>query len=158
MIKPFIASTPQHTLDDLKHRLSQTRWPDELDSTSWESGASLSYIKELCHYWETEFDWREIEQQINSYPNFLADIEGHQVHFIHVKGKGKQNVPLLLTHGWPGSFLEFMKIIPLLTGDKDFSFDLVIPSVLGFGFSEPAKQSGCDNAYIANIWKELMAG
>jgi len=119
-------------------------------------GADLSFTKELIAYWQDQFDWRKIENEINDYPNFIADINGHTVHFMHIKGKGKQTVPLLITHGWPGSFLEMMKLIPLLTENAEFSFDLVIPSVPGFGFSGRITQPGCNSAFIAELWHELM--
>ena len=119
-------------------------------------GADLSFTKELIAYWQDQFDWRKIENEINDYPNFIAEINGHTVHFMHIKGKGKQTVPLLITHGWPGSFLEMMKLIPLLTENAEFSFDLVIPSVPGFGFSGRITQPGCNSAFIAELWHELM--
>lgn len=156
MTKPFEVKVPQSVLDDLRRRLSETRWPDEIITSGWEYGVNLSYMKEICRYWMSEFDWRKTETEVNSYPNFLMEIDGHSIHFLHIKGKGKSKLPLLLTHGWPGSFLEFMKVIPLLTEDENFSFDLVIPSVVGFGFSKAVTKPGCDNAYIANIWYRLM--
>lgn len=156
MIKPFSVNIPQQVLDDLKLRLSLTRWPDEITGSKWDYGADLSYMKELTNYWQHTFDWRKVENEINSYPNFLADIDGHQVHFIHVKGKGKRSVPLIITHGWPGSFLEMMKLIPLLTEDPDFSFDLVIPSIPGFGFSSKIIHPGGNSAFVAGLWHKLM--
>lgn len=156
MIKPFSVNVPQNVLDDLKLRLELTRWPDELIESGWSYGTNLSYMKELTTYWQNTFDWRKVEAEINSYPNFMADINGHKIHFIHVKGKGKQTVPLIITHGWPGSFLEMMKLIPLLTEDPHFSFDLVIPSVPGFGFSDKIIQPGCNSEFVADIWHQLM--
>lgn len=157
MIKPFVVHVPQDDLDDLKLRLSLSRWPDEIAGSGWNHGADLSYMKELTSYWQHKFDWRKVEAEINSYPNFMADIEGHQIHFIHVKGKGKRSVPLIITHGWPGSFLEMMKLIPLLTQDPHFSFDLVIPSVPGFGFSGRITAEGVNSAFVADLWHKLMA-
>lgn len=157
MIKPFVVHVPQDDLDDLKLRLSLSRWPDEIAGSGWNHGADLSYMKELTSYWQHRFDWRKVEAEINSYPNFMADIEGHQIHFIHVKGKGKRSVPLIITHGWPGSFLEMMKLIPLLTQDPHFSFDLVIPSVPGFGFSGRITAEGGNSAFVADLWHKLMA-
>ncbi|RWY48395.1 epoxide hydrolase family protein [Mucilaginibacter gilvus] len=156
IIKPFSANIPQEILDDLKVRLKLSRWPDALPAYGWGTGADLSYMKDLTAYWQDKFDWRKTENAINAHPNFLADIEGHQIHFMHIKGKGKRSVPLLITHGWPGSFLEMMKLIPLLTEDPDFSFDLVIPSVPGFGFSSKPTQPGCNSAFVANLWHQLM--
>lgn len=158
MIKPFTAHVPQQVLDDLKLRLSLTRWPDEIMKSDWNYGADLSYMKELISYWKDTFNWRKVENEINTYPNFIADIDGHQVHFMHIKGKGKQSVPLIITHGWPGSFLEMMKLIPLLTENPDYSFDLVIPSIPGFGFSSKAVHPGCNSEFVADLWHKLMTG
>jgi len=156
MIKPFSVDIPQQVLDELKLRLKLTRWPDHLKESSWIYGADFSYMKELTAYWEHTFDWRKVEAEINSYPNFMADINGHQIHFMHIKGRGKRSVPLIITHGWPGSFLEMMKLIPLLTEDPNFSFDLVIPSVPGFGFSGKFNNAGGNSEYVADIWHHLM--
>ncbi len=156
MIKPFSANIPQPVLDDLKLRLAQTRWPDELNGSEWNYGTDLGYMKELTKYWLHKFDWRKTENQINSYPNFIADINGHQIHFLHIRGKGKRSIPLIITHGWPGSFLEMMKIIPLLTEDPELSFDLVIPSIPGFGFSGKVHHPGCNSSFVAEIWHQLM--
>lgn len=156
MIKPFSVQVPQQVLDDLKLRLSLTRWPDQLEGAGWDYGTDLSYLKELTDYWQHTFDWRKVEDEINSYPNFMADIEGQELHFMHVKGKGKRSIPLIITHGWPGSFLEMMKLIPLLTEDPDCSFDLVIPSVPGFGFSGKLTQAGGNSSFVADLWHKLM--
>lgn len=137
-------------------RLRQTRWPDELKNSGWENGTNLSYMKELCEYWLHNFDWRKVEAEINLYPNFITDIDGYKIHFLHIKGKGRRSVPLIISHGWPGSFLEMMKLIPLLTSDTDFSFDLVIPSIPGFGFSEKITSTGCNSRFVARIWHKLM--
>jgi len=155
-IKPFTVNILQSILDDLKLRLALTRWPDELSGSAWKYGADLAYIKELTQYWQHSFDWRKVEREINAYPNFMADIDGHQIHFMHIKGKGKRSVPLIITHGWPGSFLEMMKLIPLLTENADFSFDLVIPSIPGFGFSGKPTEPGCNSAFVADLWHQLM--
>lgn len=157
MITPFKVNTPQSILNDLKQRIKDTRWPDEMPNTGWQLGADLSYMKELANYWVHKFDWRKIEHEINSYPNFIAEIEGYKIHFLHVKGKGEYPVPLIITHGWPGSFLEMMKIIPLLTNDNDVCFNLVIPSMLGFGFSDRVIESGCNAYLMAQLWVKLMA-
>jgi hypothetical protein len=151
MIQPFFANIPQQVLDDLKLRIKNTRWPDEITDSGWSYGANLSYMKELADYWVTTFDWRKVEKEINSYPNFIANIDGYRIHFLHVKGKGKNAIPLIITHGWPGSFIEMMKLIPLLTNDENISFDLVIPSVIGFGFSDKITQPGCNSAFVADL-------
>jgi pimeloyl-ACP methyl ester carboxylesterase len=156
MIKPFKVNVSQSALDDLQLRLKNTRWPDEIENSGWLYGSNLSYMKELADYWIHQFDWRKTEKEINSWPNFIAEIDGYEIHFLHIKGKGKKNIPLIVTHGWPGSFIEMMKIIPLLTENEDLSFDLVIPSIIGFGFSGKAIRSGCSSAFIAVLWNKLM--
>lgn len=156
MIKPFAVHVPQQILDELKLRLDVTRWPDEFSGSGWSTGADLSYMKELTAYWRHSFDWRKVEAEINAYPNFIADIDGYEIHFLHIKGKGKRSVPLIITHGWPGSFLEMMKLIPLLTEDPGFSFDLVIPSIPGFGFSGKITHPGGNSEFVAHIWHQLM--
>ncbi|MCF0056315.1 epoxide hydrolase family protein [Dyadobacter sp. CY356] len=155
-IKPFSVNIPQHQLDDLKLRLNNTRWPDEITGSGWSYGADLSYMKTLTDYWHHSFDWRKTEKEINAYPNFIADINGYQIHFLHIKGKGKRSIPLIITHGWPGSFLEMMQLIPLLTEDPEISFDLVIPSIPGFGFSGKVHQPGCNSFVVADLWHDLM--
>lgn len=124
MITPFSVSASQQTLDDLNSRIKNSRWTDEIIDTGWNDGASLSYMKELADYWANFFDWRKVENEINTYPNFIGEIEGYKIHYLHIKGKGKKSIPLIITHGWPGSFLEMMKLIALLTNDADISFDL----------------------------------
>lgn len=156
MIVPYKVNIAQSQLDDMCHRIKNTRWPDEIPRTGWNPGANPGYMKELADYWLNKFDWRTIEKEINSYPNFIAEIDGYKIHFLQAKGKGRINFPLIITHGWPGSFLEMLKLIPLLTVDKDFSFDLIIPSVIGFGFSSPAHQPGCHSALVADLWNKLM--
>src|SRR5882672_5930489 len=156
MIKLFKVNIQEEILTDLKTRLKNTRWPDEIENAEWKLGTNLSYLKELTDYWLNKFDWREIEKEINALPNFIADVDGYSIHFIHIKSKSKNPLPLILTHGWPGSFLEMLKIAPMLTGDLDFSFDLVIPSIPGFGFSPPSKKEGCNSRKVAGLWNELM--
>lgn len=156
MIQRFSVAIDQHILDDLTIRLKNTRWPDELTGSSWTYGSDLAYTKELVDYWQCRFDWRSVEAEINKYPNFIATIDGYKIHFLHVKGKGKKTIPLIVTHGWPGSFVEMLKLIPLLTSSGAFSFDLVIPSVIGFGFSDRPTEPGCNSAFIAHLWHKLM--
>jgi Epoxide hydrolase N terminus len=141
-IDPFQISIPQEILDDLRERLERTRWPDELQDADWRYGANLGYMKELANYWLTKFDWRAQEQWINSFANYQTAVGDMHIHFIHERGKGPNPIPLLITHGWPSSFVEMLKLIPLLTdpanhgGDAFDAFDVVVPSVPGFGFSE----------------------
>jgi pimeloyl-ACP methyl ester carboxylesterase len=156
MISNFKVYIEQKILDDLKLRIKNTRWPDEIENSEWTYGASLSYMKELAGYWLNDFDWRKTETEINKYENFIAEIEGYKVHFLHIKGKGENSIPILITHGWPGSFLEMMKLIPLLTENTKRSFDVVIPSMLGFGFSDKLTQTGCNVSLMADLWFKLM--
>lgn len=156
MIQPFLANVPQQILDDLKLKIRNTRWPDEITDSGWSCGTNLSYMKELTDYWLNTFDWRKVETEINLRPNFIADIDGHQIHFLHIKGKGTKSIPLIITHGWPGSFLEMMKLIPLLATGEGISFDLVIPSIIGFGFSGNSTVPGCNSSLVAEIWHKLM--
>jgi pimeloyl-ACP methyl ester carboxylesterase len=156
MIKRFEVNIEQNIVDSLKSRVKNTRWPDEIEGSDWTYGASLSYMKELADYWLNDFDWRKTEKEINKYENFIANIDGYKVHFLHIKGKGEESIPLIMTHGWPGSFLEMMKLIPILTGNSKRSFDLVIPSMLGFGFSQKLNHTGCNVSLMADIWFKLM--
>lgn len=156
--RPFKVNIPEGAIQELKKRLKKTRWPDQIPGIGWQQGTNLAYLKELCNYWETGYSWRKQEEAINAYPNYLTEIDGYQIHFIHIKGKGKKSVPLIMTHGWPGSFLEMMRVIPLLTQDKDFSFDLVVPSIIGFGFSGKPVRQGCNYKVIAELWYKLMLG
>ena len=142
MITEFKCHISQSAIDDLRSRLSQTRWTDEIKDSGWQYGASLSYIRELTDYWLNKFDWRKVEDEINQYPNYIAEIDGIKIHFLHIKGKGKKSVPLIITHGWPGSFLEMNKLIIPLTTNPEFSFDLIIPSIPGFGFSQKINVPG----------------
>src|SRR6185503_13393224 len=142
MITDFKCQIARPAIDDLKHRIRQTRWTDEIIASGWQYGADLSYIKELADYWLNEFDWRKAEDKINQYPNYIAEIDGVRIHFLHIKGKGTGSVPLLITHGWPGSFMEMNKLIAPLTTDAECSFDLIIPSIPGFGFSQKITAPG----------------
>jgi pimeloyl-ACP methyl ester carboxylesterase len=156
MIKKIEIQIEQKYLDDLKSKLLLTRWPDEIEGSGWNYGASLSYMKELSDYWITYFNWRKTESEINSYGNYIAVIDGYKIHYLHIKGKGEKPFPLIITHGWPYSFLEMFKLIPLLTENKDLSFDLIIPSMPGYGFSQKITQPGCNVTFIADLWHKLM--
>ena len=156
MITKFRCHISKSAIDDLRSRLSQTRWTDEIKYSGWQYGASLSYIRELTDYWTNRFDWRKVEDEINQYPNYIAEIDGTKIHFLHVKGKGKKSVPLIITHGWPGSFLEMYKLIIPLTTNPEFSFDLIIPSIPGFGFSQKMNVPGCNLWFISDLWSKLI--
>lgn len=156
MIEQFEVNIAQSELDDLNERIQKVRWPDEIENSDWKYGTSLSYIKELADYWKNEFDWRTIEKKINSFPNFIANIDGNKIHFLHIKSKNENAIPIIITHGWPGSFLEMFKIIPYLTESDNVSFDIVIPSIIGFGFSEKPIENGSDYGFNADLWHKLM--
>jgi len=156
MITEFRCNIPQPLIDDLKSRIRRTRWTDEIKNSGWQYGADLSYMKELAEYWVEKFDWRKVENEINQYPNYIAEIDGIKIHFLHIKSNGKMPVPIIITHGWPGSFLEINKLIPLLASSFQFSFDLIIPSIPGFGFSQKITAPGCNLWFIADLWHKLI--
>ena len=161
-VQPYRVDVPQDVLDDLKRRLERTRWPDEIIGSGWDYGSNLAYVKELCEYWRAKFDWREQERAINAYSHFRTNVDGLNIHFIHERGKGPNPIPLIVSHGWPGSFIEMMKIIPLLTdpagngGDPADSFDVVVPSLPGYGFSDRPSKRGMGTAAMADLWAKLM--
>lgn len=161
-IEPFVVQIAKSTLDDLRQRLYNARWPDEIVDSQWEYGANLGYMKELADYWRTNFDWRAEEQRINKYAHYRASIDGLNIHFIHEHGKGRESVPLILSHGWPSSFFEMYKLIPLLTdpagygADPADSFDVIVPSLPGYGFSDAPTACGMTDSRIADLWARLM--
>lgn len=161
-LQPFKIHIPQSTLDDLRERLLHTRWPDEIPGSGWDYGSNLAYMKKLIDYWRTKFDWRIQEEFINTFAHFRASIDGVGIHFIHERGKGPNPLPLVITHGWPSSFFEMLKIIPLLSdpasygGDAADSFDVVVPSMPGYGFSDRPTQRGMTTSRIADLWARLM--
>lgn len=155
-IQPFQIHVPQPVLVDLRERIKKTRWPDEQTGSAWTFGTSLSHMKELAEYWHDKFDWRKTESTINQYPNFVAEIQGFKIHFLHIRGEGKGSRPLMLLHGWPGSFLEMMKLIPLLSNNVEMPFDLVVPSLLGYGFSQKVTTPGCGVQFMAELFILLM--
>ena len=152
MIKPFRIDIPQADLDDLTDRLSRTRWPNEVADAGWDYGFPLARLKELAEYWRTGYDWREHEARLNELPHFTTEIDGQNIHFVHVRSSKPDALALILTHGWPGSFLEFLDVIEPLSRD----FHLVIPSIPGFGFSGPTHERGWDIVRVARAWAELM--
>jgi pimeloyl-ACP methyl ester carboxylesterase len=152
MIKPFRIDIPQADLDDLADRLARTRWPNEVAGAGWDYGFPLARLKELAEHWRTTYDWREHEAKLNELPHFTTEIEGQNIHFVHVRSPKPDALALILTHGWPGSFLEFLDVIEPLSRD----FHLVIPSIPGFGFSGPTHERGWDTVRVARAWAELM--
>jgi pimeloyl-ACP methyl ester carboxylesterase len=158
-LSTFKIEVSQAVLDDLQDRLRKTRWTDEPAGAGWHYGTDPAYLKELVAYWQKDYDWRKQEAALNALPHYKADIDGISIHFIHVKGKGNNPKPLLLTHGWPDSFYRFYKVIPMLTdpanfgGSSDQSFDVIVPSIPGFGFSDPI---ALNTDKVAALWAKLM--
>lgn len=161
-IRPFRIEIPQTDIDDLRDRLARTRWPDELSGAGWDYGIPLAQTRDLARYWATVYDWRRHEERLNEFPQFVTAIDGQNVHFIHVKSREAGAVPLLLTHGWPGSIVEFMDVIgplvdPVKHGGKAAdAFHVVAPSIPGFGFSGPTTEKGWDVKRVASAFVELM--
>ncbi|MFC4589415.1 epoxide hydrolase family protein [Sphaerisporangium corydalis] len=160
-IRPFRIDIPQDALDDLRDRLARTRWPAELPGIGWTRGVPGAYLRELAGYWRTEFDWRAQEAALNEIPQFTTAIDGQDIHFLHVRSPEPDALPLVLTHGWPGSFVDFLKVIGPLTdpaahgGDPADAFHLVIPSLPGFGFSTMT-ETGWGNLFrVAQAFAEL---
>jgi len=151
-VTEFKVNISQSDLDDLKARLQNIRWPGEPQGAGWTFGTSEAYLKNLVSYWKTKYDWRKQETLLNQYPQYIAEVNGIKIHFQYIKGSGKNSKPLLLTHGWPDSYYRFHKIIPLLTTGEQ-TFDLVIPSIPGFGFSE---RKSVSSETVADLWKKLM--
>jgi pimeloyl-ACP methyl ester carboxylesterase len=158
-MKPFKIEIPDDVLQDLQARLSNTRWTDNPEGDGWSYGTNSNYLKELILYWQKEYDWRKQEAILNSFPQFKAVVDDVEIHFVYVKGKGHAPKPLILTHGWPDSFFRFYKVIPKLTDPESYgrktdqSFDVIVPSVPGFGFSTRTVKVEND---VAVLWAKLM--
>ena len=161
-IRPFHVSFPDTDLAELRRRIKATRWPDRETVADTSQGLQLARIQHLARYWATDYDWRKLEVKVNALPQFITTIDGLDIHFIHVKSRHENALPLIMTHGWPGSFLEFMKVIgPLSDPDShgaraEDAFDLVVPSLPGFGFSGRPQATGWNPERIAGAWIELM--
>src|ERR1700747_704129 len=153
---------PEAELADLRRRISTTRWPDRETVADATQGVQLATTQALARYWATEYDWRKVEAKLNSLPNFITEIDGLDIHFIHVRSKHENALPLMNTHGWPGSVIEQLKIFDPLTnptahgGSASDAFHLVIPSMPGYGFSGKPTKPGWDPAHIARAWVVLM--
>jgi pimeloyl-ACP methyl ester carboxylesterase len=162
--EPFTISVSDTALTDLRERLRQARWPDHSNGVGWEQGTDRAYLESLVNYWRSEFDWRAQEAALNKFAQFRATIGDQQVHFVHERARSGRGLPLIITHGWPGSFAEMVKIIPMLTdpeahgGNSNDAFDVVAPSLPGYGFSAPPRRTGMNTFAVAEIWAELMAG
>ncbi len=162
-VRPFRIDVSDEQLTDLRDRLSRTRWPEAETVDDWSQGLPLSYLRELCTYWADEYDWRRAERRINAYPQFTTEIDGLDLHFLHVRSPQPDALALVITHGWPGSIVEFLKVIGPLTdpvahgGDAADAFDVVCPSLPGYGFSGKPTGTGWGVERIAGAWAELMA-
>ena len=162
-LAPFRIQVPQEALGDLRERLTGTRWPEVETVTDWSQGVPRSYLRELCRYWADGYDWRATEQRLNSLPQFRTELDGLGIHFLHVRSPHRDALPLVMTHGWPGSVVEFLKVIGPLTdpvahgGEAADAFHLVCPSLPGYGFSDKPTQPGWGVQRIASAWIQLMA-
>ncbi|MFF1610425.1 epoxide hydrolase family protein [Amycolatopsis sp. NPDC058278] len=161
-IRPFTIDVPQADLDDLRDRLTRTRWAADLPGAGWSRGVPVSYLKELAGYWRDGYDWRAHERKLNAFPQFVTEIDGQDIHFLHVRSPEPDALPLILIHGWPGSIVEFLNVIGPLTdprahgGDPADAFHLVIPSIPGTAFSGPTRETGWDTGRITRAFAELM--
>ena len=161
-IRPFRVNVPEADLDDLRYRLAHTRLPEKETVSDFSQGVPLKTIKQVLQHWQKDYDWRKVEARINSYPNFITQIDGLDIHFIHVRSKHENALPLIVTHGWPGSIVEQLKIIGPLTdptahgGDASDAFHVVIPSMPGYGFSGKPDATGWGPERIAAAWTALM--
>jgi pimeloyl-ACP methyl ester carboxylesterase len=161
-VKPFSIAVPNEVLEDLRQRLMATRWSDETDAEPWRYGPPLAYMRHIVDYWLNRYDWRGQEAFLNSFPQYMTDIDGLSIHFIHQQGIGPDPMPLVMTHGWPGSFVEMLRILPMLTnpaahgGRPEDAFTVVVPSIPGHGFSSRPVTPGMNYAVVADLWAKLM--
>ncbi len=162
--RDFKIHIPDEHIEDLERRLRATRWPAAMDADQWGDGASLTFMRRLVEHWSNRFDWRAQEARLNRLPQYMSTVDGQDLHFIHQPGKGPSPMPLVLTHGWPGSFIEMERVVPLLAdpgahgGDPADAFHVVVPSLPGFGFSAPPASPGVSAFRIAEWWLKLMSG
>jgi hypothetical protein len=147
-ISPFTIDFPQDQIDDLHRKLDRVRWPAALPGDGWDTGVPVAWLRGLADYWHNGYDWRAAERELNQFPQFTTDIDGQRIHFLHVRSPEPDALPLVLTHGWPGSVVEFLALIGPLTdpgthgGEPSDAFHVVIPSLPGFGFSGPVSEAG----------------
>jgi microsomal epoxide hydrolase len=164
LLRPFKVEIPPSVIDRILARVRDARWPDRLEASDWRYGANWEYLKSLAQYWTTGFDWGKAQAGLNRCPQFIAQVEDFEIHFYHVRGRGPRPLPLILTHGWPGSVFEFLEAIGPLTdpvrfgGSADDSFDVVVPSLPGFGFSSKPKGKPIGPRATARLWHQLMTG
>src|ERR671911_619805 len=161
-VQPFQVSIPKDDLEDLHERLARTRWPDELPGVGWSRGVPLGHLKELTEYWQNEYDWRQWEAKLNEYPQFTTTIDGQNIHFLHVRSPEPGALPLIISHGYPSSVVEFLSIIGPLTdprahgGDATDAFHVVAPSIPGYGWSDKPAAAGWKVPRIPHAWHRLM--
>ncbi len=161
-VEKFHIQVEEKVLNDLRAKLGQVRWPDQMVGAEWEQGTELSYLQSLVAYWRDSFNWRQQEAELNRLAHFRSEVDGLSIHFIHERGVGPSPLPIILTHGWPDSFTRYQKIIPLLTdpashgGDPMDSFDVIVPSIPGFGFSSRPNLRGVNSFQVAELWAKLM--
>ncbi|KKO53640.1 epoxide hydrolase family protein [Paenibacillus sp. DMB20] len=161
-IKPFTVHIDEKEIEDLRKRLELTRWPDEIRDSHWEYGIPLDFVKDMVDYWRNDFDWRRVEDKINSFSNYMVNLDGMDIHFVYERGHGPNPVPILIPHGWPSTFYEMLDLIPYLTNPERFggsaedSFDVVIPSIPGHGFSSIPPAAGFEDRQAAGILAKLM--
>src|SRR6266498_4260752 len=162
-ITPFSIHIEAKILSDLRERIRKTRWPDQAPSAAWEQGTDLEYLRQLLTYWADEFDWLAQERELNATTQFRAELDGVHIHFVHERARHGHGIPLILTHGWPSTFAELLPLVPFLTdphahGIDGPGFDVVIPSLPGYGFSERPRRTGVNYQYVAGLWHRLMRG
>lgn len=156
---PFTVDIPQQALDDLTARIANTRWPEQELVDDWSQGIPLAYTRELATYWAQDYDWRRWEKTLNGWDQFTTDIDGVSIHFLHIKSPHANALPMVITHGWPGSIVEFHKVIEPLTNPEnpDHAFHLVVPSIPGYGFSGKPANTGTSAEQVGKMWGQLMA-
>ena len=162
-VTPFSIHFDPEILSDLRERIRNTRWPDPPPGAVWEQGTDPEYLRQLLAYWADEFDWRAQERQLNAANQFRAELGGVHIHFVHERARHRQGIPLILTHGWPSTFVELLPLVPFLTdpdahGIDGPAFDIVIPSLPGYGFSERPAQVAVNYQHVAALWHRLMRG
>ena len=161
-MEPFKLNIENDILEGISNRLKTSRLPEDFGNSNWSYGTERNYLENLLEYWISDYDWKKTEKEINSFPNFICEINNIPIHFIHIKSSNKNSKPIILTHGWPWTFWDYKKIIRPLTnpeeygGKKEDSFDVVVPSLPGFGFSTPLKETGINFSNTADLWVSLM--
>ncbi len=160
---PYTIHVADEALADLRERIRRTRWPEAAPGAAWEQGTDLAYLRDLLAYWADGFAWRERERELNGFRHFRATLDGRRLHFVHERARSGRGIPLILTHGWPSTFVELLPLVPLLTdprahGNEGPAFDVVVPSLPGYGFSERAARTGASCRHVAALWHRLMRG